>query len=173
MLHKWNQLYKRKIIGGSIFRNLFSSVKKPATTATKTALKNASQQASNALKTSNVKTLLANKVKDAAKQQFGVSNLAEAKKLAMDTAKAAASHKLNQLGEDLAQKALSKVSRSRLPFAVKDTINQLGTNPKAKRALIPNSKEILSNLLGAKPLTDNSRAIMSNILAGSGVKRIG
>ena len=97
MLYKRNQLYKRKIIGGSILGNLFSSAKKLATTATKTALKNASQQASNALKTSNVKTLLANKAKDAAKQQFGVSNLAEAKKLALETAKAAAAQKLNQL----------------------------------------------------------------------------
>ena len=54
------------------------------------------------------------------KQQFGVSNLAEAKKLALDTAKAAAVQ-VNQLGEDLAQKALSKVSKSRLPPAVKET----------------------------------------------------
>ena len=90
------------------------------------------------------------------KQQFGVSNLAEAKKLALYTAKTAASQKLNQLGEGLAKKALPKVSKSRLPPAVKDTINQLGTNPKAKRALTRKSKEILSNLLGAKPLTDNS-----------------
>ena len=120
-----------------------------------------------------MKTLLANKAKDAANQQFGVSNLAEAKKLASDTAKTAASQKVSQLGEDLAQKALSKVSKSRLPPTVKDTINQLGTNPKAERALTRKSKEILSNLLGAKPLTDNSRAITSNILAGSGVKRIG
>ena len=37
-----------------------------------------------------MKTLLANKVKEAAKQQFGVSNLAEAKKLALDTVNAAA-----------------------------------------------------------------------------------
>ena len=91
----------------------------------------------------------------------------------MDTAKAAAAQKVDQLGEDLAQKALSRESKSRLPPAVKDTINQLGTNPKAKRALTRKLKEILSNLLGAKPLTGNSRAIMSNILAGSGVKRIG
>ena len=63
MLYKRNQLYKRKIIGRSILGNLFSSAKKLATTATKTALKNASQQASNALKTSNGKTLLANKVR--------------------------------------------------------------------------------------------------------------
>ena len=95
MLYKWNQLYKRKIIGWSIFGKIFSFAKKLATTATKTALKNASQQASNALKTSNVRNLLANKVQDAAKQQFGVSNLAEAKKLALDTAKAAASQKVN------------------------------------------------------------------------------
>ena len=87
-------------IGGSIFGNLFSSARRPATTATKTALKNASQQASIALKTSNVKALLANKVKDAAKQQFGVSNLAEAKKLALDTAKAAAAQTADQSGED-------------------------------------------------------------------------
>ena len=173
MLYKRNQLYKRKIISGSIFGNLFSSAKRLATTATKTALKNASQQASNALKTSNVKTLLANKVKEAAKQQFGVSNLAEAKKLALDTAKAAAAQKVNQLGEDLAQTALSRVSKLRLPPAVKDTINPLGTKPKVKRALTRKSKETLSNLLGAKSLTDSSRAIMSNILAGSGVKRIG
>ena len=117
--------------------------------------------------------MLANKVKEAAKQQFGVSNLAEAKKLALNTAKAAAAQKANQLGEDRAQKASSKVSKSQLPPAVKDTINQLGTNPKAKRALTRKSKEILSNLLGAKPLTDNSRAIMSNTPAGSGVGRIG
>ena len=96
----------------------------------------------------------------------------------MDTAKAAAVQKVNQLGEDLAQKALLRVSKLRLPPAVKDTINQLGTNPKAKRALTRKLKEILSNRLGAKPLTDNSRAIMSNILAGSGqvgsgVQRIG
>ena len=104
MLYKRNQLYKRKVIGGSIFGNLFSSAKKLATTATKTALKNASQQASNALKTFNVKALLANKVKEAAKKQFGVSNLAEAKKLALDTEKAAASQKLNHLDEDIAQK---------------------------------------------------------------------
>ena len=38
MLYKRNQLYKRKIIGGSIFGNLFRSAKKLATTATKTAL---------------------------------------------------------------------------------------------------------------------------------------
>ena len=106
MLYKRNQLYKRKMIGGSIFGNLFSSAKKLSTTATKTALKNASQQASNALKTSNVKALFSNKVKDAAKKQFGVSNLAEAKKLALDMAKAAGTQKVNQLGEDLAQKAL-------------------------------------------------------------------
>ena len=86
-----------------------SALQRDSTTATKTALKNASQQASNALKTSNVKTLLANKVKEAAKQQFGVSNLAEAKKLTLVTAKTAASQKVNQLDEDLAQKALSKV----------------------------------------------------------------
>ena len=85
--------------------NLFSSAKRLATTATKTAWKNASQQASNVLKTANVKTSLANKVKEAAKQQFGVSNLAEAKKLALDTAKAAAVQKVNQLGEDLARKS--------------------------------------------------------------------
>ena len=48
-------MYKRKIIGGSIFGNLFSSAKRLATPATKTALKNASQQASNALKTSKAK----------------------------------------------------------------------------------------------------------------------
>ena len=41
MLYKQNQLYKRRIIGGSIFGNLFSCAKKLATTATKTALKNA------------------------------------------------------------------------------------------------------------------------------------
>ena len=98
---------------------IFSSAKKLATTATKTALKNASQQASNALKTSNVKTLLDNKVKEAAKQQFGVSNLAEAKKLALDTAKAAAVQKANQLGEDLAQKALSKVIKVATPTCCK------------------------------------------------------
>ena len=125
-----------------------------------------------------MKTLLADKVKDAAKKQFGVSDLAEAKKLALDTAKAAANQKVNQLGEDLAQKALSRVSKSRLPPAVKHTINQLGTSPKAKQALTRKSKEILSNLLAAKPLIDYSRAIMSNSLAGSGqvcsgVKRIG
>ena len=91
----------------------------------------------------------------------------------MDTAKAATVHKVNQLGENLAQKALSKVSKSRLPPAVKDTINQLETKPKPKQALTRKSKEILPNLLGAKPITDNSRAIVSNILAGSGVKRIG
>ena len=39
MLYKRNQLYKRKIIGGSIFGNLFSSAKNLATTATKTGLK--------------------------------------------------------------------------------------------------------------------------------------
>ena len=68
MLYKRNQLCKRKIIGGSIFGNLFSSAKKLSTTATKTALKNASQQASNALQTSNVRNLLFNKVREAAKQ---------------------------------------------------------------------------------------------------------
>ena len=124
-----------------------------------------------------MKTLLANKIKDAATTHFGVSNLAEAKKLALDTAKAAVNQKVNQLGEDLAQKALSRVSakvaKQRLPPAVKNTINQLGTSPKAKQALTRKSKEILSNLLAAKPLTDNSRVTMSNILAGSGVKRIG
>ena len=134
------------------------------------------------MKTSNVKALLANKVKDAAKKQFSGSNLAQAKKLSLDTAKAAANQKVNQLGEDLAQKALLKVSakvaKLRLPPAVKDTLNQLGTSPKAKQALTRKSKEILSNLLVATPLTDNSRTIMSNILAGSGqvgsgVKRIG
>ena len=111
MLNKQNQLYKRKIIGRSIFGNLFSSAKKLATTATKTALKNTSQQASNALKTSNMKTLLANKLKEAAKQQFGVSNLAEAKKLALAMAMGEVNHKVNQLGEELAQKALSRVSK--------------------------------------------------------------
>ena len=94
MLYKRNQLYKRKVIGGSIFGNLFSSAKKLATTAMKTALRNASKQASNALKTSNVKTLLANKAIDAAKKQFGGSNLAEVKKIALDTAKAAAVQRL-------------------------------------------------------------------------------
>ena len=119
MLYKRNQLYKRKIIGGSIFGNLFSSAKRLATTATKTALKNVSQQASNALKTSNVKALLANKVKEAAKQKFGVSNLAEAKKLALDTAKAAAAKKVNQLGEDLAQKSLVESAKVAPPTCCK------------------------------------------------------
>ena len=60
------------------------------------------------MKTSNVKRWLANKIKDAAKQQFGVSNLAEAKKLALDTAKTAEVQKVNQLGEDLAEKPCRK-----------------------------------------------------------------
>ena len=92
MLYKRNQLYRCKIIGGSLFGHLFSSAKKLATTAMKTALRNASKQASNALKTSNVKTLLANKAIDAAKKQYGGSNLAKAKKLTFDTAKAAVVH---------------------------------------------------------------------------------
>ena len=71
------------------------------------------------MKTSNVKTLLANKVKEAAKQQLGVSNLAEAKKLVFDTAKAAVVQKANQLGEGLAQKALSKVSKVATPTCCK------------------------------------------------------
>ena len=77
MPKKLIQLYKRKIIGVSIFGNLFNSAKTLATTATKTC-KYVSQQASNALKTSNVKTLLANLVKEAAGPQFGLSNLGEA-----------------------------------------------------------------------------------------------
>ena len=100
MLYKRKQLNQPKIKRGSIYGNLFSSAKKLANTSTKTALKNASQQASNALKTSNVRNLLANKVQDAAKQQFGVSILAETEKLALDTAKAAAAQTADQSGED-------------------------------------------------------------------------
>ena len=114
MLYKRNQLYKRKIIGGSIFGNLFSSAKKIGNYRHEDNIKERQLPSS-----SNVKTLLANKVKDAAKQQFGVSNLAEAKKLALDRAKAAAVQKANQLDEELAQKALLKVSKLRLPPAVK------------------------------------------------------
>ena len=95
--------------------------------------------------------MLANKVKDDTNEQFGVSNLAEAKELDFYTAKAAAAKKANQLGEDLAQKALLRAS-------ARVTKSRLRT-----RKL----KEILSNLLVAKPLTDISIATMSNVPAGS------
>ena len=55
------------------------------------------------------------------------------------------------------------MTKSQLPSAIKYTIYQLGTSPKAKQALTQKLKEILSNILVAKPITDNSGAIMSNI----------
>ncbi len=118
MFIKRNQLYKRKIIGGSIFGNLFNSAKNMATTATKVALRNASQQAGNMLKSSNIKNL----AKRIAKDQFGVSNLEDVKQLAL----AQATQKANQLG----QKALARVSTStRVPSVLKEAIltNNLST----------------------------------------------
>ncbi len=161
MLIKRNQLYKRKVIGGSIFGNLFNSAKNMATTATKIALRNASQQAGNMLKSANVRNL----AKRIAKDQFGVSNLADVKQLAL----AQATQKANQLG----RKALSRVSTSkRIPPAVKEAINQLASNPQVKRALTQKSNEILRKMSSRVPPTYNSRAMISNILAGSGIKKL-
>lgn len=199
MVLRRSQLYKRKIIGGSLFGNLFNAGKKLATSATKVALKNAGQRASNLLKSGNVRNLVTSKVKDIAKtqlgvsdlsrkaltdlaktqakhlakEQLGVSSLADAKKLAL----AAATQKVNSLGSDLAKKALSKVSRSSLSPAMKQTISALASNPKTKKALKTKSQQILRQAL-ASPSGDTSRALVSNILAGSGqmygsgVKRI-
>ena len=107
MLYKRNRLYKRKIIGVSIFANL-QLCKETGNHCHEDSIRERQPASKNALKTSNVKTLLANKVKDAAKKQFGVSNLAEANKLALETAKAATVQKVNQLGENLAQKKPSR-----------------------------------------------------------------
>lgn len=179
MLYKRNHLFKRKIIGGSLFGNVFNSAKKIATSATKTALKNASQRAANVLKSSNVKALLASKVKDAAsqakqlaktavKEQLGVSSIEDAKKLALT----AATKKANEIGSNLAQKAMAKASK-RLSPAMQQTIQQLARNPQAKKALTKKSMDILKTLMSSPASTSTGdRALMSNILAGSGIKRI-
>lgn len=191
MILRRSQLYKRKIIGGSLFGNLFNAGKKLATSATKVALKNAGQSAKNVLKSGNVKNLITSKVKDIAKtqlgvsdlsrkaltdlartqvkslakDQFGISSLADAKKLALTTA----TQKANSLGSDLAKKALSKVSRSSLSPALKQTINALAGNSKSKSVLKKKSQQILSQALASSPTSiDTSRALVSNILAGSG-----
>ena len=191
MILRRSQLYKRKIIGGSLFGNLFNAGKKLATSATKVALKNASESAKNVLKSGNVKNLVTSKVKDIAKtqlgvsdlsrkaltdlaktqvkslakEQLGISSLADAKKLALATA----TQKANSLGSDLAKKALSKVSKSSLSPAMKQTINALAGNPKSKSVLKKKSQQILSQALAASPTSaDTSRAMVSNILAGSG-----
>ena len=176
MFYKRNQLFKRKIIAGSLFGNLFYSAKKMVTSATKTALKNASQQAANALKTSNVKALLASKAKDAAlqaeqlakasdKEQLRVLSIEDVKKLAL----AAATQKANEISSNLAQKAVAKASK-RLSPEMQRTIQQLAGNPKARKALTRKSRDILNTLTRSAATGD--RALMSNIMAGSGMKRI-
>lgn len=172
MFYKRRQLHKRKIIGGSLFGNLFNYAKQVATTATKAALKNAGQKAANVLKTANVKNLLASKAKDVAKtvakEQFGVSTVADAKKLAL----AAATQKANEIGSDLAQRAMGKASK-RLSPAMRDTIRQLAGNPQARKALTKKSRDILKALTSSPAgASTNDRAVMSNIMAGSGLKRI-
>ena len=175
MFYQRNQLYKRKIIGGSLFGNLFNSAKRLATTATKTALKNASQQAANTLKSSTVRALVASKAKDAAsqakqfakaalKEQLGVSSIEDAKKLALT----AAAQKVNEMGSDLAQRAMTK-AKKRLSPGMQQKINQLAGNPQVRKALTKKSKDIIKRLT-ATSLDD--RAVMSNIMAGSGVKRL-
>ncbi len=165
MFIKRNLLYKRKVIGGSIFGNLFNSAKNMATTATKIALRNAAQRAGNVLKSSNIKNL----VKRIAKDQFGVSNLQDAKQLALTQA----TQKANQLGSDFAQKALSRLSKSqRVPSVMKEAINELASNPQAKKALTKKSKELIRRLSNQAPISDGSRAMISNILAGSGIKKL-
>ena len=190
MFYKRNQLYKRKIIGGSLFGNRFipameafdynkvyrrdlrgltggslfgrilNSARKLATAAT------------NTLKTSNVKGLLASKAKQlakaAAKEQLGVSDIEDVKKLAL----AAATKKANEIGSDLAQKAVSKASK-RLSPAMQQKIQEIAVNPKVRKALSVKSEEILRALSNPPTsLPGGDRALMSNLMAGSGVKRI-
>lgn len=184
-------LYKRKVIGGSLFGNLFNAGKKLVTSGTKIALKNATESAKNVLKSGNVKNLVTSKVKDIAKtqlgvtdlsrktltdlaktqakniakNQLGVSSIADAKKLALN----AATQKAHFLGSDLAKKAMSKVNKSSLSPSMKQTINALASNPKTKSILTNKSKQILNQAITGSPLvTDNSRAHISNTPAGSG-----
>lgn len=169
MLIQKRNLYKRKVIGGSIFGNLFNSTKNLLTTGSKLAMKNASQQASNLLKSTNVRNLVKQQLSgkallDAAKSQLGVSNFDDLKNLAL----AQATQKANQIGEDLAKKVLTK----RVPLAIKETINQLASNPQAKKALTKKSKQLIKSLVNQASMSDNSRAMMSNIIAGSGIQKI-
>ena len=177
MLYKQNQLFRRKIIGGtlfgdwfrpsspsfdynqryrvkgltggSLFGRIFNSARKLATTATKTALKNASQHAKQLAKA-------------AAKEQLGVSDIQDLKKLALATAE----QKAKDIGSDLAQKAMSR-AKKRLTTGLQRKINELAGNPQARKALTKKSKDILQAITSG-----NDRAFMSNIMAGSGVKRL-
>ena len=178
MLHKRNQLFKRKIIGGSLFGEwthpvwnsfdynklnrikgltggslfgrIFNSARKLATTATKTALKNAGQHAKQLAKA-------------AAKEQLGVSDIQDLKKLALATAE----QKAKDIGSDLAQKAMSR-AKKRLSPGMQQKIRELTGNPQARKELTKKSKEVLQALI----TSGNDRAVMSNIMAGSGVKRL-
>jgi len=180
MLYRRNQLYRRKIIGGSLLGDIFDKAKGLISSGAKTAISSLGSQAKNILKSGTSKIL--SNVKDVAKSTLGVDSLTrqaltdrakQAVKSQFDAAlqkgQEIAQTKLSSLGRQLGKAAVDKVkTTTKIPQSVKDTISSLASNPQVKKALTDKAREIIKR----PQLNANSAAMLSNIIAGNGIKRI-
>ena len=181
MLIKRNQLYKQKIIGGSLLGNIFDKAKGVLTSAVKAVTGKIGNQAKNILSTGTSKVL--STVKDVAKDTLGVSSLTKdaiidrGKQLAgtaFEKGKQFVVDKTHNLASTLGKKTVSAIqsaaSKANVPPAVKEKITEIAKSPAVKKVLTDKAKEIVKQSF--PKVSSNSTAILSNLIAGSGIKRI-
>ena len=180
MLIRKNQLYKRKIIGGSLLGNLFDKAKGVISSATKAVTSKLGNQAKNILKTGTSKVL--STAKDFAKGALGVSSLTKdalvdrGKQLAgtaFEKGKQLAIDKTHSIASKLGEKAVSTIKNvaktAKVPSSIQEKIAEIAKNPAVKGVLMNKAKQIVKQSPIVNP---DSSAILSNLIAGSGIKRI-